>query len=194
MTGKERYEYRVKNHLCTCCGNKMDNLEKKTCKKCIDYKNQWNKERRQKLKMLGICPRCGKNRIYENEKSCLECKKKIWEYDEKNREARLERNRTYCKKKYQQLKNDGICVSCYTRKNDGETIWCSICREKNRLKDAARRSQKGRNSWKYDKCYFCGNDRVEGSKCCEKHLKIYRDNASSLDNSFWKNTNKNLFI
>ena len=43
------------------------------CPKCEEKHCLRTRQDREALASLGICPRCGKNKLYGSEKECLEC-------------------------------------------------------------------------------------------------------------------------
>jgi len=58
---------------CCNCKNKIDVQRSfRYCTKCLDYKNNWNLNYRERLKENNICTRCGKNTI-DSEHSISTC-------------------------------------------------------------------------------------------------------------------------
>lgn len=138
MSRKNRLEYdreqkarlraeRKANGLCTRCGGELDNPSKTTCFKCREYQ----KDRRAKFLMLGICPVCGKERIYGDEKMCITCTNKHREIDRakrENNEKLKEAKRIYGRKLVKSRKEQGLCPRCGKRKMTEGFQTCALCR------------------------------------------------------------------
>ena len=83
---KRLREKRRMNGLCQRCGKPLDR-EGALCKKCLKEQNQYKKDTRDWLLDHKICPRCGKNDLFGDEKSCPECKAREAGYAMKSREG-----------------------------------------------------------------------------------------------------------
>ena len=126
LSSRERsrryYQKRKENGLCRSCGKPLDR-EGALCKICLKDQNQYKKETRDWLLDHKICPRCGKNDLFGDEKSCPECRAKENGYVMKSRDGdgRLEYNkkhREWAKKEHQRRIEVGICTRCGKRKAD----------------------------------------------------------------------------
>lgn len=101
----------------------------------------------------GLCALCGKKLVVGDKGvSCIRC----------NESRKISE-----KHRYNEVKEQGICVECRIEKNDGETVFCSTCREVHNL-----RSKLGG----IKKRYFPNNPAVTFpilKKIYEKELKGY---------------------
>lgn len=171
----KRIQYAKDNNLCIQCRKplKEDRLGKTLCKECSDKRCVQQKATREFCKSIGICPRCNKNRIFGDEKSCVECKAKNAEYKQKLRESNREKSREYRnkwqKERYQKLKEEGICTRCAKRQALEGKCMCSICSAKNNKR--RERTTNGRDRVANGLCYWCGKPVKEGYKVCEKHYQ-----------------------
>lgn len=181
---KKLREKRLMNGLRQICGEPLDR-EGALCKKCLREQNQYKKDTRDWLLAHKICPRCGKNDIFGDEKSCPECRAKENRYVMKSREGdgRLEYNkkhREWAKKEHHRRIEVGICTRCGKRKADYGFKTCGICREKIRnQKKRLTFSNKRDNRVKNGLCFFCDSPVKEGYKVCEKHYEMNVQKARS---------------
>lgn len=106
------------NGLCTLCGKPLDR-KGAMCQKCKDNHNKYVQETRDWYYFNGICPICGKNKIFDDDYMCRECKSKYREW-----------SKNYQKKKYHERKLMGICVRCGKNKSTIGNSTCRSCREK----------------------------------------------------------------
>lgn len=86
---RQRYEVRKASNLCVLCGKPLDR-EGVVCTACNSKRTAYGRELYKKLQAVGVCPRCGKNLLYGDEKSCVECKAKSAEAASKKRGKSLE--------------------------------------------------------------------------------------------------------
>ena len=150
---------------------------------------------------IGLCPRCGKSRLFGEEKKCPECSAKAQEYNERYRAAHPEQFRQYInayhKSMYQQRKEAGMCVRCGKRKPLYNDLRCGICKEKMTLRRQERRVRDGRltrqERLEQGFCYFCGAETVPGMKVCEKHRQVCIENGNKSSREIQRNTISCLF-
>ena len=143
------------------------------------------REERKFYVSLGLCPRCGKNKLFGTEKNCLECSAKQQEYNEKYKVNHLEEVRkstnNYHRSVYQHRKEAGLCVRCGKRKPLYNDLRCGICKEKMNLRKQERRMRNNQLTRKerleHGLCYFCGAETVSGLKVCERHRQICAKNG-----------------
>lgn len=83
---RQRYEVRKASNLCVLCGKPLDR-EGVVCTACNSKRTAYGRELYKKLQAVGVCPRCGKNLLYGDEKSCIECRAKSAEAASKKRAA-----------------------------------------------------------------------------------------------------------
>ena len=87
---RQRYEERKASNLCVLCGKPLDR-EGVVCTACNSKRTAYGRELYKKLQAVGVCPRCGKNLLYGDEKSCVECRAKSAEAMSKIRAADVEK-------------------------------------------------------------------------------------------------------
>ena len=175
---------RKEQGLCLKCGNPLDR-EGAYCISCNKYLNEQQTLLRYWYQEHGICPRCGKNDLFGDEKVCLECNAKSYEVTMKSRE-RLgkehysQKHSEWARNEHQRRISEGICTRCGKRKADGGYKTCGICRAKTRNYKRIKYGKPERSE-RYEQglCYFCDNPIKEGYKVCEKH---YQMNIEKLDN------------
>lgn len=126
---------RKEKGLCPDCGKEYDNKTYR-CRKCQDYQNKYAIKRRKLLKQLKICPVCGKNKLYGQEKRCLECSAKAYTYNV-NYKATEEKKRLWqsnFKEKqrilYKERLEKGICTRCGKYPAAYERKKCVLCLNK----------------------------------------------------------------
>lgn len=78
-----------------------------------------------------ICVRCSQEDVERNHTLCLECMMKNREeslkYNRKHRKERQEKNRIRAKKRYYNLKEQGICTCCGKRRTRKDKVLCTYC-------------------------------------------------------------------
>lgn len=196
-------ERRKEQHLCLNCGAPLDR-NGSLCSTCRDLRNERVREDRKYFKEIGICPRCKKNKILGDEKSCPECQ--AYSYSlitpkrMENREHYNEIQKEYKRKLYEKRKDQGICTICGGAISDKRYSTCNACREKQA------ENKRRRNSTLFESrdervkngiCFFCNNHIVDGYKVCQKHLDMcreklkypncikYRENAKKMNDIFF---------
>lgn len=184
MTQKEKYYYRKENHLCVKCGNHLeDDCTTVHCKKCGEQIRNTVNVTRHILQKNGICPRCGKNKILGDEKQCLECNAKLYEYNINfyTREERNKQHAAWSKRTHHEMIEKGICTRCRKRKADNGFKTCGICRAK--IRQYKRKSSENKiplsERHLYGLCYFCDKPIKVGYKVCEEHYQKNVENARS---------------
>lgn len=138
MTQTERnvrfYRNRKENALCPVCGKPLDR-DGHYCMSCLEKANKYKRETRQRLKELGICPVCRKNKLYGEEKQCVDCQEKAY-YSRRpiSEEQRIRYNKRFSNQQrllYKQRKEQGICTRCGKFKAEHGKVKCAICLAKN---------------------------------------------------------------
>lgn len=138
-SSKKLYEKRKSEGLCIRCGNERTSISKTYCKECLIKKRTYEREARAFFKNIGICPICRKNKLFGDEKSCLECRAK--RIQKKNiTEEYLESRRKKQREKHRYCVENGICTRCHKRKAVYNRKKCEICLEYDRVKQALRRN------------------------------------------------------
>lgn len=124
---------------------------------------------------LKICPQCKRNRLFGDEKICLECKayaaNKSSERRKKNNDRVKEiRNKSY--KRIAEYRNQNcLCTKCGKPRTDNYKM-CPSCRAKNTIACRNRRNiRENRTEYRLrnNLCRFCDSERLEGYKVCELH-------------------------
>ena len=180
----------------------VNTTDKVMCPECAEKQKIYQRENRAYFRSLGLCPRCGKNKLFGDEKECPECVAMMYELNRKSREKGNFDAKEYYRKDIKMLKEKGLCRRCRNRKvADGHT-YCQICLEKHREEGRKRRSMKS-NDWisrsergSYGLCYFCGVKIDSGKKICQKCTEIMVKNLPEKhsDNKSWRSDNQILFM
>ena len=194
---KYTYERRKQEGLCTRCGKVLTN-DKKMCEECLEKEKVKTRETREFYKSLGLCPRCGRNKLFGSEKQCPECSAKMYESNRKSREKRNLNLKEYYKKDIKELKENGLCRSCRKRKVAEGHTYCPICLAKHREYGRKRRmvnskSGIGRSERpNYGLCYFCGEKIDTDGRTCSRCAEIMKRNLpeKSMGNLYWRMDNK----
>lgn len=197
---RKKYTAKLKAEgRCVSCGKPMDRETGSLCIACKDVQNKATKMLRKDRAAKGICPRCGKNELWGDEKNCLECSAnayvKIME-KRSTEEGRLHYNqvhREWDKKDLIRCKEQGICTRCRKRKAQPGTYTCGICKAKSREAYHRRFPKVDREALNI--CCFCNEPRLEGMKVCEKHRQMNVEKAKKVDKKkhIWKKDNSIAF-
>lgn len=163
-------ERRKANKLCRECGKPLD----RDGIRCIECNNKHNLNKTKDrifYQSIGICPRCRAEKIYGEEKVCIECKHKLTQevLATRNKETYNKNHAEWSRKTHKLMVEQGICYRCRKRKADFGYKTCGICRTKlreyRREKDyKCRRNEQGL-------CYYCNEPVKQGYKICEKHYQ-----------------------
>lgn len=207
---RERNAYRRENGLCAACGVKISN-GKSRCDDCAEKESKARKEIRTFRRENGYCPRCGKNKLFGDEKNCIECNTKsaIYQYGKgwRGKGSRAE----YQRRKRQEKRENNLCTNCGKPTDDSRYVMCSLCRSKTREKSKLIRINDGMLSVEEKKartekgfCYVCGKTVKEGINAKSTKYKLCPDcfnrsnknleNANKdTSNHVWRNQNKLIF-
>lgn len=87
--------------------------------------------------------------------------------------------REYQKKKRDEARVNGMCMRCFKNKATHGTrcdkCWLE-CKKEDKKRYRRKREEQNKESretWQYNgKCYFCGQEVIEGKKVCKKHYEI----------------------
>lgn len=155
------------------------------CAECAEKQKIYQRETREYLRNMGLCPRCGKNKLFGDEKECPECNAKSYEITMRSREKLGKehynnQHNEWARNEHQKRIEQGICTRCGRRKADEGYKTCGICRAKTRNYKRIKYGKPDRNERaERGLCYFCDNPIKYGYKVCEKHYKM---NLEKLDN------------
>lgn len=190
---------RRNNNLCYLCGKHMDR-DGWYCDECGKKRNQARRTDRMFFKEHGICPRCGKERIFDGESMCVSCRAKEAKYRSAWRNVNREHYNEYSKKyhriRYHKNTESGICYRCGKRKADGGYKTCGICREKQKeYKKSRSKSIPVAERIERGICRFCNEKVKDGYKVCERHYKanIEKSKMVNRKNHVWARMNKGTF-
>lgn len=180
---KTLYYQRKEQGLCVQCGKPNDKTGTR-CKDCTQKSTEYARERREKRRLLGLCPRCG-NQLMGDEVNCLECQAVNYSFSIKWKMENEERNREYYRERnkriYDERKEQNVCCKCGGEKDGDNYSFCKKCRDKRKpIKQRYReRHQKPRlkDMWiEKGLCVRCGNERKKGYKLCEE---CYQKNVNA---------------
>lgn len=181
--------------LCPDCGFVKENPNSYRCNKCQEYHHNYYVESREFFLSQGICPKCHKEPIYGNHKSCASCREKRRETRGVHIKTQSEKRRA--KEKYESRKSNGICVVCGKRKSEKERTMCHICLKK----DSARRTKSGISEYRRENglCLWCGNavikDKFYCKECMVRKIEIaeYARGFRNMEKHSWKIDNRLVF-
>lgn len=181
------------------CGKVKAVQGKVMCAECAEKSKVYRQETREFLRNMGLCPRCGKNKLFGDEKECPECSAMMYEINQRSRERRSITAMDYYRKDIVRLKSEGLCRSCRKRKVAEGHTYCSVCLVKHRERGRIYRRKKDNaidrsERPNYGLCYICGEplDR-EGNVCVKCADKMTANLPKYRDNLAWKNENKLIF-
>lgn len=144
----------------------------------LEYKKQYNKERREWLKSIGICVHCGKQKAEEGRVLCGDCAYKSAEHHsnrwysltpEQKKES-YKKAEIYRKKQREERIKNGLCTKCGHKLPDTTYKTCWECRQKQKKTTKARNRRNGVVSREV---------RYSGLVCCQC-CKPIRPNRSNL--------------
>lgn len=189
---RKMFETRKANGLCLNCGKPMDR-EGRNCIACTEKKTKYNKEVRAMFRRYGICPKCGKEKLWGDEKNCIECRTKYSEraMATRDKDHYNQLHRDWARAEHQRRIENGMCTRCNKRKADYGYKTCGVCREKGRKAYIEKRS----NPYRKEKrlaaglCYFCDNPIKEGFRVCEYHYERNVNSSRKADKSTGKKLN-----
>lgn len=170
------------------------------CSECAEEQRIYRQETREYLRNLGLCPRCGKNKLFGSERECPECRSTMYEINQRSRERRNVTAMDYYRKDIKRLKEQGLCRSCRKRKvADGHT-YCNACLIKHRERSKEYRRKKSiiglvrSERPNYGFCYTCGDPLDRDGRICKKCAeKMTKNLPKDRDNADWRNDNKLIF-
>lgn len=159
-----------------------------------EYKLQYGKELRAYRKSIGLCTRCGKEKIAVNSKSscasCLELRRKNVERKDrqltpKEKQERKEHRKVLHAQRVAQRKSQGLCTDCGKPVYNGHTR-CIDHYLYYRRKISEHYAKKKKGYRELGLCIICGGERVPGKKYCQEH---YQEKVEQI----MKNSGKGMF-
>lgn len=131
---REMRRHKKEQGICVYCKEKA--VPGRTlCQYHIDYQAK----ERKALKEAKICPICRKEKLYGDERRCLECaikdnqrqRERYW----KDAEANRARIRASGKARTKRYKEQGLCSRCGRERDDKSKAQCYRCREYSRIRN-----------------------------------------------------------
>lgn len=192
MTNKEFNEYRRQRRarlkaqgLCVDCAKRPSEKGIAVCRECADKRNKRDKELRKAYSDYGICPRCGKNSLWGDEKNCIECRT-IYSARAINSRDREHYNRTHSdwsRKTHKARIEQGVCTRCGKTKATVGYKTCAVCRMK--IAEIKRRNSpvvmSKEDRYKNGLCFWCDNPRLEKYKVCQVHYDMCVEKSHKAD-------------
>lgn len=137
---------------------------------------------------LGLCSRCGKYKVFGDEKMCPECRAICANQEYARRHRDLESSRRH-EREYQKMKRqsniqNGMCAQCGKREPyEGQRL-CARCREYSRQRKIRYR-ERNRDDTKIARedryangmCWFCDNPIEKGYRVCEYHHRLNAESS-----------------
>lgn len=170
--------------LCVLCGKKLDRKGIR-CIACNEEMNKYHRETWAWRLEHKICPRCGKNDLFGDEKMCPECLAKAYNICAKSKEKLGKKHCNEIARKStnnirQKRKEAGLCPRCGKRKPENGFATCNVCRQKARDYMRVKHGYCS-NVSRFERgiCRFCDSPLKDGYKVCEKHYQI---SIEKLDN------------
>lgn len=179
---QQRFRQRRKdNGLCLHCGKPLDR-NGVDCQSCRDKINAEIRQTRKWYQDNGICPRCRTNKLYGNEKNCLDCSTTAYivEMNNRDKEKYNKNHAEWSKRTHQEMIAKGICTRCRKRNVDNGYKTCGICRAKDRQYKRIKYGKPDRSE-RHTKglCFFCNSPIKKGYKVCDQHYELNVKNARS---------------
>ena len=159
---KGTYLRRKSAGLCVKCGGEIedDRKGKVMCLNCTAKDSASKRADKAFRREIGVCPRCGKNKLMGNEKNCPECRAKNQKYHDEwyeNHPGALSRNMEVWNMNRREAriirKSEGKCYVCGNDLKDSDKPYksCRCCREKykaRRVISTKSRSEYQSSIWK----------------------------------------------
>ena len=192
MSTKQDYDFYKSIGICVRCHKEPAEPERIMCAACLEKERKRAAENRAALKKMRFCPRCGQNKLFGDEKMCLDCREKMYEY---NKDHRTPAQRNYIKIR----KEAGLCIKCGKRPPVNGKTKCEICDASERIRAREYRMRKGIGIDRSERisegrCYFCGYPVLGGMKVCGNCRERCANNLDlSGGNDYWRKNNKLIF-
>lgn len=153
----------------------------------LKYQKQY--ERYDWLKKKGFCVNCGKQEACYNSIYCPDCWEKSTErnrkYHEEHHEEHKRRCSEYNKKRYSELKENGICTKCAKHKAvEGQSL-CLSCKAKAHMRKDPRWNNDMERSHRpdYGLCYVCAAPLGEYKSLCDECHRRASEKMSQLNSN-----------
>lgn len=139
------------------------------------------------FKSIGLCPRCGKNKPFENYVFCAECLEKIALSNEKYRKPKSkiydQRYEGKRKQKREERKRKGLCIRCGKPATHGQLCdyhWNHRKELRKKERSGREYGQSFRERMEAGTCMYCGAPQVPGYKFCKDCLPKRQEVARQM--------------
>ena len=165
----DRYRERKEKGLCVRCGSEKD-TPGVLCLKCKETGNESKRKEYEFYISIGVCPRCHKEKLYGDERACLDCATDRYKRGlKRDRDHANEIANKNHKRRYREASEKGICTRCNKRKAAEGQKRCKMCIERvNEYRRAKRIGIPRSERQEHGLCYLCGDKAEEGYKLCHK--------------------------
>lgn len=193
---KETNEKRKREGRCIRCGKPLIDRTYFTCEPCRKREQEVIKSSREYYQRIGICPYCHKQRLYNGEKMCIECKAKQYAWmATSGKPPDKEKIRKRRKNLRQKREKEGLCIRCGIRVPQEGRKQCSIClakdRERHRIRSTLAEYRK-----EHGLCMYCDQKALPGKKLCQTHYDMRCKQLAKVrpkGNQYWKQQNDLIF-
>lgn len=127
---------KIEQGLCVSCG-KPRTTGKRLCDACLKKERIRSQENRNFYKKIGVCTRCGKNKVFGDFRTCDECQAEMMiyrknHYTTEQKQKWQEKFKVKEKEQYHERLKMGLCTKCGKRKPKTGRKKCEMCLEKDR--------------------------------------------------------------
>lgn len=194
---KNQYQKNKENGRCVVCG-KPARENKVHCEECRQKKAIYQRETRAFRVKMGLCPRCGKNKLFGDERTCPECLAQDMIYKKKSRENTGKTDMDYYKELQKQYAENNLCRTGCGRERFGGTTYCETClikhRERNKKYRMKKNGMERSERPSYGLCYTCGNSLDGNKRLCNKcSEKVKKNLPKKSGNEYWRKDNRMIF-
>lgn len=156
--------------LCIGCLEPLDRIGV-YCKKCLIKERERHKRDRLWYLENRICPNCRKEKLFGDERSCLECSEKNYAAQQKyGKEIWRERERKYSSRRKEireEYFSKGICYQCRKRAIEEGKKKCRICLDKDAEVHRKRFVNRREEQVAKGMCYQCIKEKATNGKLCK---------------------------
>lgn len=193
--GKETYYRRKMEGICVLCGKEKAQKDKVCCHFCNEKTKESRRKHREFSNNHGLCPDCGKNKLFGQERRCPECLSRVYATNIKCRSKNKSYASEYYKKDILRLKFNGVCRGCRKKSVMPGHTYCENCLIKKRNKKNSDVNIPRSERYYYGMCYICGGLLDGEKKLCNKCSKRLANNfpKERPKNIYWLNDNKIAF-
>lgn len=196
ISAKHYYGRKAKGVCVKCGGEKPEG--RFYCVSCNEKQNARQRKDRAFYRSIGVCPYCRINKLFGDEKQCIDCREKYHARrkpltDEQR--ARANANQSIQKKKLHAERIEmGICTRCGKRKPEEGKKKCRIWLDRDAEMHRRRNPEGIIYREAHGLCIRCGEkmDRV-GKVCIACGQKLISKNPYSRKNHVWKKMNDETF-